>query len=283
MLTVSDLALHDSVNGSGQTAIWIKAGTTTAIVRADPRSRMLADRVTGAGGLQQSFIDTINGRTRFAPDSPVVEYVVPGVPGNATRTAFNEIIMQATAGGEPGSLRILSQASVPGIHYLVSRQGRVTQINREDAVANHAAPNNSASIGIELVDDFNGTEGSGTGHREDPNWLTPVQMRKAARLVHDIAKRRGIPLTHPSVLPSALHPATNGNRPAGTQFNNQGDVNYLQSNVVPGRDGYNSGFRGVLAHGQILNRTNGKDDPRIFNWPTFETLYSAPVVLRLDQ
>jgi hypothetical protein len=280
-LAVSDLSLHDSVNASGQTAIWVKTATNSAIIRADPRKRILADRVTG--GLPQAYIDTINGRDRFAPDSPLVDHVVPGEPANATRTAFNQVVMHATVGGEAGSLRTLSESSVPGIHYLVSRQGRVTQIIREDSVSNHAPPNNRTSIGIELVDDFNGTEGAGTGHREDPNWLTPVQMRKAARLVHDITKRRGIPLAHPAVLPATLHPASNGNRPAGVAFNNQGDANYLQSALAPARDGYTPTFRGVIAHGQILDRTNGKDDPRIFDWPAFEAISATPVVLRLDQ
>jgi len=45
---------------------------------------------------------------------------------------------------------------------------------------------------------------------------------------------------------------------------------------------YNLGLRGVIAHIQILDRTNGKADPRIFNWPSFEAVYVPTAVLRLD-
>lgn len=113
------------------------------------------------------------------------------------------------------------------------------------------------------------------------HWRRNVDFRP--RLVHDIAKLRGIQLCHPAVLPSTLYLTTDGNRPAGSAFNNQGDVDCLQSNMAPARDGYNSAFRGVLAHGQILNQTVGKDDPRSFDWARFETLYRSPVVPWLDQ
>ena len=66
-------------------------------------------------------------------------------------------------------------------------------------------------------------------------------------------------------------------------FNNQGDADYLVSTATPPRDGYNAAYEGVIAHGQILNRTDGKDDPRIFDWAAFKAVYDLPVVLRLDQ
>jgi hypothetical protein len=280
-LSVTDLAIHDAVSGTGLIALWVNTGTSRAVLKAERNTRIMDNSTTT--GPPQAFINTINARPRIDPDSPLVDYVAPGVAGATTRTAYNQIVLHATVGRERGNIRDVAEDAEPGIHYLISREGRITQVIPERLVANHAAPNNRTSIGIELVDDYNGNVGSGTGHREDNNWLTPVQMRKTARLVRDIALRHGIPLTHLAVLPSALHPATNGSRPATVPFNNQGDANYQQGNEALAEDGYGPAVQGIIAHGQILNRTDGKDDPRIFDWNAFMTLVNQASLQRFDQ
>jgi hypothetical protein len=290
--SATDLAVYDSINSAGQVAFWASNGSSEAIIR------------TSANPAEHPYItDQVVHRPRLEPDSPLVEYVVTGRHatdglGNPTaRVAFNQIILHATGGRERGDILTLTASEVPGIHYLISREGRVTQIISEDRVANHAgtpAPNtNLYSIGIELVDDG--------GHRTNPNWATPIQLSKAALLVRDIHLRRGIPLTHPPVLPSALpqHQTSNvtegwGDRPAvGVPFPNVGDPNYqpgllrLKNPNAPAlgssfRDGYGANFRGVLAHGQVLNRSGGKDDPRIFDWTAFTARYNQSITFQLN-
>jgi len=291
---IADLALHDPVNNEGTIAAWVKSGATEAVITATPTNRVLLDAQTP--GPPQAFINTINTRGRFDPDSPLVDHVVRGVAAqlqrainpNTSKPIYNQIIVHATDGREPISLKTLASNAVPGTHYLISREGRITQILPESAVANHAAigsvPNvNARSIGIELVDNRR--------HRSDPP--TAIQYSKAARLVRDIARRRGISLSHPAVLPWTLPQHVNGDRPAvGVDFIAQGG-GYQKGALLPGklddatspksfRDGYNANVRGVLAHGQVLNRSGGKDDYRTFDWTAFDAAYKTSIVFRLD-
>ena len=71
----------------------------------DPTARILLDRTqSGRGSLGQDVINRINGRWEqtFDPDSPLVEYVTPGVPDSAGRqgTAINQIVVHATGATE---------------------------------------------------------------------------------------------------------------------------------------------------------------------------------------
>ena len=40
--------------------------------------------------------------------------------------------------------------------------------------------------------------------------------------------------------------------------------------------------RGILAHGQVFERTQGKDDPRIFNWHEFMTRVNEGIAFTLN-
>jgi Ca2+-binding RTX toxin-like protein/streptogramin lyase len=275
---LQDLNLADAVNFVGQIAFW----------------------ATDAQQQQRVFLATPQAVPgRFIPDSPLVEYVVPGKPSLQGRGDIipNQIVLHATAGGEPDGIDTLIATSDVSVHYLISREGRVTQLIREADKANHAGNpgspgtdstlTNRHSIGIELVDNGN--------HRTRDDWITDIQKKKAALLVRDIAQRYGIQavdgtervvIPHVLPVPLDLFPNNNGVRPQGTDFHQPGLVPgpyEVIGNYQPGglqhdgnRYGYTDGVDGyaigVLAHGQVLNRKYGKDDPARFNWPVFMCL-----------
>lgn len=258
----SDLNLYDPVNNQGQVVLAATGPTSQAIVRATQTV------------FHPNSVDNVNFAQRFKPDSPLVEYVVAGIPGNAPRTAINQIILHATGGVENINIRDLTQSSVPSVHYLISLEGRVTQIVREADTANHAPPANPNSIGIELEDGtrykqvFN-ADGTPkmkngkpvfvpdglTGHLFDSNWATPIQLKKAALLVRDIADRNGIVTTGVGV--THLTTASPAVGPWDTLVP-------LEPGITPDRSGIGRAPVGVLAHGQVLNRTAGRTDPQNF-------------------
>ena len=149
---------------------------------------------------------------------------------------------------------------------MISREGRVIEIIPETLKASHAPPANQNSIGIELVDDFNGIDGSGTGHIENPNWATEIQLKKAAMLVRDITSRRQIDPYH-------LTTTAPGN------YEHQVP---LTAGITPNRSGIAQTEVGVLAHGQVLNRTAGRTDPQNFDWVSFMTRVNEGIGLTLN-
>ncbi len=232
------LAVADAVNTNGIIAFWAATdGGVQAILKAS-RNRMSMLPPTAANlspavkKTRAAFAAKVNARDRFDPDSPLVEYVMPGVPGNSRRKATNQLILHAPVGNKVNSLIALADKSEKSIHYLVTRDGQVIQVLQEKDVANHAANAghfagveqtnaNPYSIGIELVDDFepknDRPDGKpGTGHRLNANWFTPIQEAKAALLVRDICRRNGIPMSLPEPLPAEFY--SGGDRRAWQKF-----------------------------------------------------------------
>ncbi|MSU63751.1 MAG: N-acetylmuramoyl-L-alanine amidase [Pedosphaera sp.] len=234
--TVTDLNIYDAVNESGQIAFWAARDGGQAIVRASPTRQMLmGDKEVTKGFVE--FAQKVNARSRFAPDSPLVQYVIAGIP-SGSRNTFNQVVVHATVGNDPISLKALALPDRSGIsiHYLVTREGRVIQVVPENKVAGHAAPINRTAIGIELVDDcvISGNDCAPmTGHRDNPEWFTPIQQQMTALLIRDIALRRGIPLVHPEPLPYDISPALNGDRLLTVPFNNFGNPDFLEGNANP--------------------------------------------------
>jgi hypothetical protein len=288
---ISDLTLDDSVNVKGQ----------VAFLFASRQNGLLVDQEIVRATLKSEPAS----QARYKPDSPLVDYVIRNrnaALGSSSRqgAAINQIIIHATGGNERNSIQSLSGGAgqVETIHYIISREGCVTQIIREAFKANHAGNPNAAtgktnltnrySVGIELVDDG--------GHRSNPNWATPIELKKLALLVRDIALRNGIYQVAANGRPRILHPAivpennfahakgyVDGFRSQDTKFvlphlavgPYEVYGSYMEGTkavgAAPARfsDGYNYTQRGVLAHGQVLDRLRGKNDPTIFNWLQF--------------
>jgi outer membrane protein OmpA-like peptidoglycan-associated protein/dienelactone hydrolase len=99
------------------------------------------------------------------------------VPSTSTRSG-----VQAVVAGWQNSGR---QASS---HYLVDRNGDVTQMVREANVAFHTPGNNTDSIGIEHADVCN-----------DPAPLTTQLYESSAALVRDLSSRHGFPINNTTV------------------------------------------------------------------------------------
>ena len=127
-------------------------------------------------------------------DSLIAENIRPGHPASQAELSPQNIVIHATAGREPSDLQSLTYSTSTGIHYLVSQQGRVTQVIQEKFKANHASSPamNSRSIGIELTDN--------NSHLKNPNWLTeyrstaggPSRPRHRTPQQHSVsASRRG--------------------------------------------------------------------------------------------
>ena len=71
--------------------------------------------------------------------------------------------------------------SNPGMHYVVDREGQVAASTPENVFVNHAQDNGQDSVGIELVNDGDGT---------DP--FTEPQIAALAKLIREIADRHGL-------------------------------------------------------------------------------------------
>jgi len=301
--TVNGLITSDSVNSNGQVAFFASSGATARIVVGNPTSQ-----------------DAVRSMPRFDPDSPIIEFVVaaddPKQPGDTQReypspelvcpgvnngdprncflhssrspTDITQVILHATAGNERDGLASRlgrcrdCQDECVSIHYMVSREGRVIEIVKEKDVAYHAAhldgstsPSaNLRSIGIELVDDgvdkiVNGTKIQIYGHTVSKDWLTSIQRKKAALLVRDIVHRELIPSLHLSyeypVKPFEQPvPLTAGTPPGG------------------GQSGIIATTRGIIGHGQVLDRRDSKTDPQIFDWPEFMCMVNKGIGLTLN-
>src|SRR5262249_3100109 len=128
-------------------------------------------------------------------DSPLVSYVLPSENHDSRFNALPaQVILHAPIANERSALDTLSQtAPTDGrgrvrAHYLISREGVITQLVREYESAWHAGNSNAYSIGIELVDDGRSTI--------DDNWITSAQLSQAALLVREITKGYGIRQNH---------------------------------------------------------------------------------------
>src|SRR5437773_6954135 len=68
-------------------------------------------------------------------------------------TPITQIVVHGTVSPEQVGLDTLTRDETTGSHYLVSRQGRITDVISEGDRAVHAGPDDWAAIGIELIDD----------------------------------------------------------------------------------------------------------------------------------
>ncbi|MBI1840204.1 MAG: N-acetylmuramoyl-L-alanine amidase, partial [Verrucomicrobia bacterium] len=304
--TVADFSLASHMTSNGAAVFWSKDTTgVEAIVKSSPNVNGLWDYPVCNGspalGLVPFYLATAAGARVDRPDSPLVEYVIKGVSDGARDLAnVSEIVLHATAGFERINAKIdLLGVPSPGggptgckdvsVHYLVSREGRVTQIILESQRAAQAATINTESIGIEMVDDGL--------HQTDPTWATEIQLERVAQLVRDISMRNGIRtvinggtvLQQPAVVPFNAFGSSagyqNGQRQSGTAFSDpssdlvtgpfqNASYTYREDHSASGgifSDGYDPSARGVLGHSQVFDRTSGKDDPRLFDWPGFLT------------
>lgn len=267
-------ALYDPVNARGEIALWASFGSgTQAVLVAKP-------------WFDSPFVDRVE-RNPAQPERA-------NNPGGAT---LNQVLVHATADDEEASINAFVTGRY-GSHYVVGRQGRITQLVQESRRAKHANDTvtssdldkhktNDWSIGIELVDDCApaGTEcAPGTGHRDQTSgWATEKLMKAASELTRDICSRKSIPKQHAIPRPFELFPATNGDRVDTTPFalpvlvprafefygNYQEGTDPSSSTNSRVRDGFRFDVLGLIDHGQVWNRTSGKEDPRVFDWPSF--------------
>jgi hypothetical protein len=148
-----------------------------------------------------------------AVDSPVANrfiqahhtrWCIPGNPGSATcrpltsPRVINRIVIHTIAvpsrpnrSGVESVVLAWQRPKNPwgaSAHYLVDRDGVITQMVRENNVAFHGLNANPDSIGIEHADVCN-----------DPSPYTEMLYEKSAELVRDIASRRGIAINNNTV------------------------------------------------------------------------------------
>jgi hypothetical protein len=89
-------------------------------------------------------------------------------------------------------------------HYVVRRDGEITQIVAERYLAQHANTANAYSIGIEL-----------DGFASDPGTFTEALYESTAALVRDICGRRGIPADRTHIVGHDEAPGTSHGDPGG--------------------------------------------------------------------
>ncbi|HUT90108.1 MAG TPA: N-acetylmuramoyl-L-alanine amidase [Thermoguttaceae bacterium] len=238
-------------------------------------------------------------RLGFEPDYPgLVDEIAPATMANyddesRSTDSIAQVVLHAMYGWTLGTTSRFQSPDIqgkPSAHYLISRNGNIRQMVREEDVAHHAVPSNSYSIGIELED--------ATGHRDSSSWATEPMKTELVKLVRAICTRHGIDLIHPAVLPLSLHPESqHGNRlpPPNEEFylpyidlgpfevygNYSPDMSLDPNNNVY-TDGYGPQEPGILGHGQVLNRSADKDDPAIWDWLEFMCRLNGCIQVQLN-
>lgn len=116
------------------------------------------------GGEARSAVDLIVIHTIGGPSCQNSTVVYPTVKGDAKLW-----------------LNYFENHEVIGIHYIIGRDGETLPSIRENEIAYHAYGNNQTSIGIELVNNGDGS---------DP--FPPEQISALVRLLRDLSSRYGI-------------------------------------------------------------------------------------------
>lgn len=169
----------------------------------------LSDDVGSAGQVTPQQAPT--PLTPESPDSPVANrfvsahptrYCTPGQTGSATcqtlstprpirRVVIHALAVPSTvqrSGVEAVVAGWQNAGRLASAHYLVDRDGTITQMVREADVAFHTPGNNRDSIGIEHADVCN-----------DPAPLTTQLYGRSAALVRDLATRHGFAINNSTV------------------------------------------------------------------------------------
>lgn len=70
-----------------------------------------------------------------------------------------------------------------GYHYLVYSNGTVYEVNSDETISNHVQGNNTASIGIALVGDFDKSEPTRAQYRATKNLLNKLKRKYPGTIV----------------------------------------------------------------------------------------------------
>ncbi|MDF3302443.1 N-acetylmuramoyl-L-alanine amidase [Streptomyces tropicalis] len=136
---------------------------------------------------------------------------VPASPANYRRAdrpddyAVDRVVIHVTQGGYASAVKVFRDpAHGAAAHYVVRRDGRVTQMIRELDVAFHAGDReyNERSVGIEHV-----------GFVADPSSFTDAMYAGSARLTARVCARYGIPVDRRHVVGHAEVPGTDHTDP----------------------------------------------------------------------
>ena len=203
-----------------------------------------------------AVVALLSGRmVRAAADYPLATWN-PAVAGNygvASRTSSDVrwVIIHTTEGTTASAVaRFQDPTQVVSAHYIISRDGTIIQMVRDQDVA-YAAGNlayNNAAINIEH-------------ERYDTYDCTPVQLAASAALVKWLAQRYNVAIAFPGV-PTGIAPAN----PA----DGSGIIGHIQ---VP--DPNNPALGGGASH---------HTDPVNWDWAFYETLFNdtTPPTLVID-
>lgn len=171
-----------------------------------PGARLPLDQI-----VLRPFAERFEEQAPPAPDSTATDrfiaahssrYCTPGQAGSATcrslasprpvRRVVIHVVAVPTTSKRSGVEAVIAgwqrSGRQAGAHYLVDRDGTVTQMIRENDAAFHTPGNNADSIGIEHADVCN-----------DPAPLTTRLYERSAALVRDLATRHGFAITDASV------------------------------------------------------------------------------------
>lgn len=104
------------------------------------------------------------------------------------------IVIHAMQGYYKGSISwFQNPKSQVSAHYLISKQGEICNMVKDELAAWHVHGFNSKSIGIELEDMVLKKPGNCL---TDPKWCTPAELKAAAELVATLMVKHKIPLEH---------------------------------------------------------------------------------------
>ncbi|MGW2745785.1 N-acetylmuramoyl-L-alanine amidase [Streptomyces sp. NPDC001450] len=118
---------------------------------------------------------------------------------------IDRVVIHVTQGGYPSAVKVFQDpAHGAAAHYIVRKDGRITQLIRELDVAFHAGNReyNERSVGIEHE-----------GFVEDPSSFTDAMYAASARLTAAICGRYGIPVDREHVIGHVEVPGTDHTDP----------------------------------------------------------------------
>ena len=127
-------------------------------------------------------------KIRFIPSKNFHPGISPG--------GFTHIVLHCPEGTLTGTIATFQRIIPPRVsaHYVIDRDGSITQMVQLKDTAWHVCNANPFCIGIEMVDRYAIAGNLSNGCKRDPGWLTNPELASAVQLTAALMQKFNIPL-----------------------------------------------------------------------------------------